>query len=170
VVLCTGSGTESSEVSPLVRLRADLGLTDTVVVPDDVDPRLKADLLAATTVFAHPALTESLGLAMMEAMAVGKPVVAAASAGARFLIEDGINGVLVSPGDSHALGLAISDLLGDPPRRERLGTAARYRAAAFSNERMVLEVMRAWDLVLARRRSRGVGAIRRRRRAVPTAR
>jgi glycosyltransferase involved in cell wall biosynthesis len=57
------------------------------------------------------------------------------------MIEDGVSGVLVRPGDAAALADAIQALLEDPARRARLGAAARARVAtAFSVERMVDEM------------------------------
>lgn len=110
---------------------------------------LKADILAATTVLAHPATEESLGLAMLEAMTLGKPVVAAASAGARFILEDGKSGVVVPPGEPGALGDAIAGLLQDPEEMQRVGSVGRQRASEFSNSAMVARTLQIWRTLIS---------------------
>ena len=75
-----------------------------------------------------PSLREGYGMAAAEAMAHGRPVVASATGGLLDLVEDGVTGLLVPPGDVPALRAAIERLLGDPELRARLGAAARERA------------------------------------------
>jgi glycosyltransferase involved in cell wall biosynthesis len=77
-----------------------------------------------------PSRREGYGMAAREAMAFGRPVVAAAVGGLRDAIEDGVSGVLVPPGDPAALRAALATLLGDAALRARLGDAARRRAQA----------------------------------------
>jgi type III pantothenate kinase len=63
-------------------------------------------------------------------MAHGRPVVAAAVGGLLDVVEDGVTGVLVPPGDPSELRTALERLLRDAPLRERLGRAARERVRA----------------------------------------
>ena len=73
-------------------------------------------------------------------MAWGRPVVASAVGGLVDAVEDGVTGLLVPPGDVAALREAIERLLGDAELRERLGAAARERAAQrFSLEAAAVE-------------------------------
>lgn len=143
-VLCTGWASSPAELAPLLELRDRLRLSDTVLIPGGVSPQLKADILAATSVLAHPATIESFGLAILEAMVFGKPVVAADSEGARFLLDGGRCGVLVPPGDPRALGVALSALLREPERQAALGLASRIRAARFSNDEMIEAILEIW--------------------------
>ena len=76
-----------------------------------------------------PSLREGYGMAAAEAMAYGRPVVASAVGGLVDLVEDGVTGLLVPPGDVSALRAAVERLLGDAALRARLGVAARDRAA-----------------------------------------
>ncbi len=71
-----------------------------------------------------PSRFETFGLSALEGMAAGMAVVASDCGGLAELIEDGVTGVLVPPGDEEALISAIGDLLDDPERRARLGRAA----------------------------------------------
>jgi glycosyltransferase involved in cell wall biosynthesis len=76
-----------------------------------------------------PSRREGYGMVAREAMAHARPVVATAVGGLLDAVEDGVTGMLVPPGDPHALRQAIRDLLGDASRRAELGQAARRRAA-----------------------------------------
>ena len=76
--------------------------------------------------------SESFGLATLEAMACGKPVVASAIGGLSEVVEDGTTGVLVPPDDPEALALALRTLAADEALRRRLGDAGRQRALRFT--------------------------------------
>jgi glycosyltransferase involved in cell wall biosynthesis len=78
-------------------------------------------------VFVSPSLYEGFGLPAAEALACGAAVVATTAGAAPELIEDGVSGLLVPPGDAGALTAAIAGLLDDPLRCDRLGAAARQR-------------------------------------------
>ena len=85
-------------------------------------------LLERSSVLVAPCEREGFGLAAAEAMAFGRPVVAAAGGALLELVTDGETGILVPPRDPPALRAAVERLLGDRELRERLGTAARDRA------------------------------------------
>lgn len=88
------------------------------------------DLLDAADVFVLPSLYEGTPLAVLEAMAAGRAIVATAIAGTDELVVDGESALLVPPRDAGALAAAIRRLLDDPDLRARLGEAARRRAEA----------------------------------------
>ena len=95
-------------------------------------------LLPGADVLVHPAHREGLGVALLEALAAGVPVVACAAGGVVDLIQHDVNGVLVPPGDAAALRAALDRLLADPAGRLRLGAAGRAQVQrAFSIDRMV---------------------------------
>ncbi len=85
-------------------------------------------LLERASVVVAPCEREGFGLAAAEAMAFGRPVVAAAGGALLELVADGETGLLVPPRDALALRAAVERLLADPALRERLGFAARERA------------------------------------------
>jgi glycosyltransferase involved in cell wall biosynthesis len=85
-------------------------------------------LLERATVVVAPCEREGFGLAAAEAMAFGRPVVAAAGGALLELVTDEKTGLLVPPRDAVALRDAVERLLGDPELRERLGRSARARA------------------------------------------
>ena len=97
-----------------------------------------AGLLATLDLFVSPARSEPFGLAIVEAMAAGVPVVATASEGAREIIEPNESGRIVSIGDVEALAKTIADLLGDPNERARLAqNAIEVARSRFTLQRMV---------------------------------
>jgi glycosyltransferase involved in cell wall biosynthesis len=72
-----------------------------------------------------PSREEAFGLALVEGMACGLPVVATRTAGPRDIVDDGRTGLLVTPGSAPELAAAIRRLLDDPALARSLGTAAR---------------------------------------------
>ncbi len=92
-----------------------------------VPPRALGPYYERAAIVVCPSQREGYGVVAREAMAYGRPVVAAAVGGLVDVVEDGVTGLLVPPGDPRALRVAIEQLFGDPWLRERLGRAARQR-------------------------------------------
>ena len=86
-----------------------------------------APVLAVADIFILPSRWEGLPMALLEAMAVGLPVIATRVEGVEETITDGVDGLLVPPEDSDELALAIVSLLEDPELRKKIGAAARAR-------------------------------------------
>ena len=84
-------------------------------------------LLAGCEVFCLPSSSEGLPIVVLEAMAQGRPVVATAVGGTPELVVHGETGLLVPPGDVDALAGALSELLLNPERAQRMGRAGRER-------------------------------------------
>jgi glycosyltransferase involved in cell wall biosynthesis len=85
-------------------------------------------VLAATDIFVFPSLREGLGVAILEAAASGLAIIASDSGGIGEVVEDGVTGILVKPGDSAALARAITRIAAAPRERAAMGQAARTRA------------------------------------------
>ncbi len=110
-----------------------------------------ADLYCALEVFVSASHSESFGLAIVEAMASGTAVVATATDGAREVIADGVNGLLVPIGDSGAMADAMIDLLRDSQRRTRLASAAQQNVREhFTLGRMIAETEQVYQDVLGK--------------------
>ena len=88
----------------------------------------------AMDIFIHASDHEPFGIVIVEAMAMGKPVVASASGGPTEIITDGVNGVLVPFGNSSALANAVLRLLNDPQYAQQISNAATKRALDFSTK------------------------------------
>ena len=99
-------------------------------------------LLARADAFVLPSRSEAFPNGAIEAMAAGLPVIASRVGGLLDLIEDGRNGLLVSPDDPEALAAAVESLIVSPARAEALGASAREEVARrYSFDRM----MRAFE-------------------------
>jgi glycosyltransferase involved in cell wall biosynthesis len=83
------------------------------------------EVLAAGDVFVFPSLYEGFGGALLEAMALGLPIVASDIPAVREVVDDGANAILVPPGDAPALASAIDGLLDDADRRQAFGARGR---------------------------------------------
>jgi glycosyltransferase involved in cell wall biosynthesis len=84
-----------------------------------------AELLGAMDLMVLPSVSESLPNVVLEAMSAGCPVVASAVGGCGELIQDGVTGMLLPPGQAPALSAAVVKLLRDPHLRQQIGRAAR---------------------------------------------
>jgi glycosyltransferase involved in cell wall biosynthesis len=105
--------------------------------------------LAAMDLYVHPALMEGFGIAVLEAMAMRKPVVATTAGGLPEIVQDGETGILVPPGDADALARAVSSLLPDSARCRQLGEAGRARVAAhFTVEAMMDRLTSGYETLL----------------------
>jgi glycosyltransferase involved in cell wall biosynthesis len=132
-VVCFGRG----PLERALRARiAQLGLERIVRLAgfrDDL-PRL----LPGADALVHPAIREGLGVAILEALAAGVPVVACAAGGVVDVIEHDVTGLLVPPNDAAQLAAALDRLRGDAALRERLGAAGREHVVReLSVERMI---------------------------------
>ena len=115
---------------------ASLGISDRVVFTgEDADARL---WMSAFDIFCFPSEDEGLPNAVMEAAAAGVPIVGWRSPFLEEILEDGRSAVLVERGDVQALQGAITALIRDPERRNRLGLSGRSRVLnTFSVRRLV---------------------------------
>lgn len=114
--------------------------------------------VARAHLFVLSSAWEGFGNVLVEAMAVGTPVVAMdCPFGPAEIIQDGLNGRLVSERTPHALAQAICEALDDEPQRKRWSQAGRARAAEF-HPRKVAEAYRDWmgEVILRRSPSGGI--------------
>jgi glycosyltransferase involved in cell wall biosynthesis len=108
------------------------------------------DLIAACDLFALPSLNEGLPLALLEALAGGKPVVASAVGGVGEVIRHADTGLLVPAGDSRALADAIRTVLTDAALTRRMGERGRALVEAeFTCDAMVNAVTQVYEDLLA---------------------
>ena len=109
-----------------------------------------AELYSLADVVVLPSLAESFGFALLEAMSLGKVVVAAATGGMCEIVRDGETGFLVPQADSAALAQATARVLGDPALARRLGEAGLERSGRFNFEAMIGGYERVYEQLEAR--------------------
>lgn len=125
----------------LRRQTAELYLTDRVHFTGELKPAEVFAFLEAADVFAFPSLFESMGLAVVEAMQMGVPIVAADLPALHEVLAN--TALFVAPQDPAALGAALRKLLVHPEKARDLAARARERARAFSADTMIEAYERA---------------------------
>jgi glycosyltransferase involved in cell wall biosynthesis len=120
-LVCAGDGDRVA----VARYAERLGIADAVKFTGWVGPSGKRALLESAAVFAAPSYHASLPISLLEAMAAGVPVVAAAVGGIPEVVVDGVSGFLVAPGDRATLARLLRELLLDRAAASRIGAAAR---------------------------------------------
>jgi glycosyltransferase involved in cell wall biosynthesis len=117
-----GAGAAEADLKSLAqRLGADHAIT----WPGWVDP---GRVLAAAHVYVNTWPREAFGMAMAEAMGYGLPVIAVNAGAIPEMVQDGVNGALVTSGDSGGMADAIVGLASDPDKAAKMGAAGRERA------------------------------------------
>ncbi|PIQ90089.1 MAG: hypothetical protein COV71_05970 [Candidatus Omnitrophica bacterium CG11_big_fil_rev_8_21_14_0_20_41_12] len=125
-----------------------LGIKDNVLfIPE---ARGTEDILAVMDIFVMPSLQEGLGLALMEAMAQGLPVIGSKVGGIKTLIQNEITGLLVEPAEVDELSRAITRLFKDDQLRHDLGVNARkFIIDNFSKTKMVEATEKVYEECLS---------------------
>jgi glycosyltransferase involved in cell wall biosynthesis len=118
------------DAGPLARLARELSITDRVVLlgaREDIP-----EILATFDVFVHPAIAESFGMVIIEAMAMARPVLSTPVGIAREVIAPGETGLLCSSSDSSALARGLSEMLALRASWSTIGAAARSRVQGLT--------------------------------------
>lgn len=160
-LILVGRGGAADPRAGLDRMASELGIADAVMfagVRRDV-PRL----LEICDVYVNSSRFEGLSNTILEAMAAGKPVVATAVGGNPELVQNGVTGFLVPPGEKDLLADRVADLLRDPSLRSRMGAAGRARVEAqHSMAGMVRAYSELYEELWAQHRDRHSDEPRRR--------
>ena len=133
--LFAGDGSLSQD---LKKKALDLGIEKNIVFlgwREDV-----AKIISIFDVFCLPSLNEGMGRVLVEAMALGKPIVASNAGGIPDLVTHGKNGFLVPPKNSNELAKYIQILLEDKEKRVKMGLAGKQMTMNFSKEIMVKKI------------------------------
>jgi len=121
-----------------------LGLSDYVIFTG-----FRTDIPELTAIFDIAILAsffEGLGRVLLEAMVLGKPVIATKVGGIVDVVDDGKTGILVQPGDVTTLAEAMIKMLLDDGLRTRMGSAGRSKIdAKFSAQTMVSQIERVYE-------------------------
>ena len=138
--LCLLAGGDR-EVDKVKAEAKKLNIADRVHVLGWVTGQAKLDVMKRATIFVLPSYIENFPMSILEAMAIGLPIVSTQVGGIPSAIDHGVHGLLVPPGDTLALTDALRKLLLDPNLRQTIGQAARQKAIAqFSAETIVADL------------------------------
>jgi len=112
------------------------------------------DILSATDIYVHSSVEEGFGISIIEAMAVGLPVIATNVGGIPEIITNGENGILVPPENPQALAEAISDLIEHPDKRKMFAEKGRQHITAnFTNDIMAKKYMEVYRNIINQKNS-----------------
>ncbi|TWJ12295.1 glycosyltransferase involved in cell wall biosynthesis [Stackebrandtia albiflava] len=145
-----GVGSETANLRELV---SELGLNDSAMLMGPYSPIdtewVKGSIAAVTSEY------ESFGLTIIEAMGAGLPVVSTACRmGPLELIDDGVDGLLVNPGDPAAIAAGLCELIEDPALRRKLASAALEKARTYRPEAVAAQLEALMDRLRATTRGR----------------
>ncbi len=139
----------NAEQRRLHELRTSLGVADSVRFVGSRPQNQLALFYAAADVVTMPSHYESFGMAALEGLSCGRPVVATSAGGPAFVVEDGVSGLLVQPDNPPALADRLERLLTNDALRESMGQAARERAQRFSWPSVTCEVLEVYHELLS---------------------
>lgn len=123
-----------------------------VVTAGAFDEKDKAAMFQALDLLAMPSIAESFGIAYLEAWMCGKAVIGSRIGSTECVIEDGVDGLLVTPGDPDDLAAAILRLLSNPDLRCRLGHNGRTKTVAhFTWDKVAERVEHVYKQLVAHR-------------------
>ncbi|MFN0152521.1 MAG: glycosyltransferase family 4 protein [bacterium] len=125
-----GGASDAGYKLELDRAIAERGLAGRVAFLGRLAPADLAREIGRAACVVLPSHQETAPIAIQEAMAAGRAVVASSAGGNPFLVEEGATGFIVPPGDPEALAARLIDVLRDAPRREAMGRRARELARA----------------------------------------
>jgi glycosyltransferase involved in cell wall biosynthesis len=131
--------TGSSYTAEMQRLAAEL-VPGRVTFLGTIDNNAIPALLATASVCVMPSHSEAMGIAWLEALSVGRPLIASRAGPGPEVVEDGVSGLLCNPHDPQSIASSVTNLLSKPALRDRLARAARQRAVdLFSTEALVIQ-------------------------------
>jgi glycosyltransferase involved in cell wall biosynthesis len=144
-LILTGSGTLENYLKKLCR---ELKIDNSVTFTGKINYENLRQLLEKIDIYAFPSLSELFPLAILEAMAAGKPIVATDVGGIHEAMEDGKNGILVPPKNPQRLAEAIIELIRNPEKAKRMGEENRKTAMErFSMEKIAAQITKCYELV-----------------------
>lgn len=147
-LVIVGDGPERTRIEHELR---EFGLTEKAalytkrIAPDDM-PKV----YSACDIYVQPSLWETFGLSVVEAMACRRPVIASDVGGMRDLIEHGVNGLRVEPGNSNLLARSLAWLIERTEDRKRIAERALERASRYHYERVAREYEQFYEIIQRR--------------------
>ena len=148
LLLLVGSGSLRYELENLVKI---LGLDKNVHFLGKMDNEKIPLCLSVADIFVLPSISEGFGIALLEAMAAGLPIIATRVGGIPYVLEDGKNGLLVNPGSSSDLAEKILMLMRSPELMKKMSEANREKSRSYSWENIVSQLEKLLNEVVAKK-------------------
>jgi glycosyltransferase involved in cell wall biosynthesis len=143
--LIIGSGREEAALKSLAR---SLGLEGRVIFTGAAYMDIPL-YISCMDIFVLPSIEEGLGLALLEAMSLGRPCVASATGGIKDIINDGVNGILTPVGDSVSIANAVLKILSDKDLAKNMSEISRdFVKSRFSIEAMANNMIGLYERVI----------------------
>jgi glycosyltransferase involved in cell wall biosynthesis len=151
-LLLAGRNATPELYEQILKIRSLANLEDRIEIDHSLPDDAVAERMRTSAIFVMPSLQEGLGLSLQEALYRGCACIASRAGGMQDLIEDGVNGLLVPPGDADALAGALEKLITDGKLRERLNEAARpsVLAKGMTAPQMVENYAKLYESVLGK--------------------
>lgn len=131
----------NGQLAEAAALAAALHIADSVILLGWIDGPAKEALLRSAPIYVLPSHNEGLPMSVLEAMAAGAAVVTTRVGGLPELITDGIDGILIEPGDVDGLAAALLTLLNDAAMRARIADAGRRHVESHYSDSIVLPLL-----------------------------
>ncbi|MDE5786422.1 MAG: glycosyltransferase family 4 protein [Duncaniella sp.] len=138
-------GGAGQEELPLRESIAGHGLEENIVLEGWVTGADKQRLLRQCQCYVLPSYFEGQPVSILEAMAWQMPVIATRVGGIPSVVHDGVNGILITPGDTAALADAITAVVNRPDMRRDMGVRSREMAAAYSTQEVVKSLSKIYS-------------------------
>ncbi len=153
-LLVAGDGNYLTEAKQLV---GQLGLDSYVVFTGYIPHEEAPNYINASDVFVLPTIRqEGMPFSLLESMSCGKPIIASRTGGIPSVIDDGINGLLIPPGNVSKLTEKVIFLLNNKDFADKLAINARKKAIqSFSHEKMMEETVKVFELAITRKKEQG---------------
>ncbi|MDO8601239.1 MAG: glycosyltransferase [bacterium] len=143
-----GDGSERKNLEDLVK---KLGLAERVKFLGEIPNEKIPEYLAGADCFVLPSLKEGFGIAVLEAMAAGVPVIASRVGGILDIIEDGKTGLLIEPGNPEEIAKAISKIYQDSTLRGQLINNAMAELKRYNWQDIAERVFKIYENIIRRR-------------------
>jgi glycosyltransferase involved in cell wall biosynthesis len=140
-LLLVGDGSERTD---LERLVDKLGLSECVIFAGRVSEDDVPTYTVASDVFVLPSISEGFGIVNLEAMAAGLPIVASNIGGIPSLVEAGVNGFLVDPGNAAQIASRVSLLLSDPELRQLMSANNQEKVQCYTVDKVTDDLERIY--------------------------
>jgi len=148
------AGPDGGKKKMLMELSQKLCLDKDVIFTGKLSEQDKLQTIACSDMLVLPSKKEAQGIVLLEAQAMGKPVIATRQGGIPYFIKDGENGILVDYSRPDQIANAVEKLLSDREFREKIGKKGRETARMFTWDVITQEILDVYELIIEEYRKR----------------